>query len=111
MTKDFIKAVFAGEKQLLKKVDVITIEVPHYEELSVKNIYPSMRKDAEFQQYFPDQYPKGKGPPRDYFFNILNTMQPDYLSQIIQHAAKQRLTCVGEDKKNEAIKMSEYWKE
>ena len=48
MTKDFIKAVFAGQKQLLKKADVITIEVPHYEELSVKNIYPSMRKDPEF---------------------------------------------------------------
>ena len=60
LTKDFIKAVFAGQKQLLKKVDVVTIEVPHYEELSVKNIYPSMRKDGQFQQYFPDKYPKGK---------------------------------------------------
>ena len=28
------------------------------------------------------------GPPRDYFFNILNTQQSDYLNQIMDHAAK-----------------------
>ena len=74
MTKDFIKAVFAGQKQLLRKADVVTVQVPQYEELSVKNIYPSMRKDPDFQQYFPDKYPKGKAPPREYFFNVLNTL-------------------------------------
>ena len=79
MTKDFIKAIFAGQKQLLKKSELRSIEVPHYEELSVKNIYPSMRKDDVFQSYFPDKYPKGKAPPREYFFNVLNTLQPDYL--------------------------------
>ena len=38
-----------------------------------------MAKDSVFMSYFPDTYAKGKGPPRDYFFNILNTQQPDYL--------------------------------
>ena len=61
---------------------MVTIEVPHYEELSVKNIYPSMKKDPDFQSYFPDKYPKGKAPPREYFFNVLHTLQPDYLTHV-----------------------------
>ena len=36
--------------------------------------------------YFPDKYPKGKGPPRDYFFNVLNTLHTDYLAQVMAHA-------------------------
>ena len=53
--------------------------MPKYEELSVKALYPQFTKDVRFISYFPDKYPKGKGPPRDYFFNVLNTLHPDYL--------------------------------
>ena len=79
MTKDFLKDVFANRKQLLKKNDMKEIAVPHYDELSVKNLWPDLKNDPAFTQYFADQYPKDKGPPREYFFNILNTLYPDYL--------------------------------
>ena len=46
-------------------------------------------------QYFPDKYPAGKGPPREYFFNILNTIHPDYLAQVMGHANEQRNTAFG----------------
>ena len=80
VNKDFLKQVFSGQKHLLKKSQVQEIRVPKYEELSVKALYPQFAKDAAMMQYFPDEYPEGKGPPRDYFFNILNTLHPDYLS-------------------------------
>ena len=64
----------AGEKFLLKKEAVKYIAVPAYEELSVKAIWPLMAKDPEFTGYFPDKFPAGKGPPRAYFFNVLNTL-------------------------------------
>ena len=38
--KDFMKMVLEGDKDLLKKKEVTTIKVPHFEELSVKNIWP-----------------------------------------------------------------------
>ena len=79
MNKDFLKEVLAGKKQLMKKSVVQEIKVPRYDELSVKNLYPMFAKDAEMMSYFPSQYPKGKGAPRDYFFNILNTLHPVYL--------------------------------
>ena len=48
MTKDFLKAVIQGEKQLLKKKEVRHVDIPHYEELSVKNIYPMMKDNQNF---------------------------------------------------------------
>ena len=79
VTKDFLKDVFAGKKHLLKKAEVVTVEVTHYDELAVKALWPELKKDADFAKYFPDKFPKGKGPPREYFFNVLNTLQPEYL--------------------------------
>ena len=64
VNKDFLKDVLCGNKNLLKKTEVQQIAVPHYDELSVKNLWPQFNKDSEFTQYFPDKFPVGKGPPR-----------------------------------------------
>ena len=41
---------------------------------------------------FPDQLPKGRLPDREYFFNILNTLNEPYFSQLVEHAHLQRST-------------------
>ena len=61
--------------------------------------------------FFPDKYPKDKGPPREYFFNILNTIHPTYLANIMQHANKQRMTTEGEEMQKQSIQISEFWEE
>ena len=61
--------------------------------------------------YFPDKYPAGKAPPREYFFNILNTIHPEYLKEVLTHASRQRMTTDGETMKKESIKISEFWAE
>ena len=91
-----MKAVLADQKQLIKKADVNYVEVPHYEELSVKNLYPQFAEDDLLRRYFPDEYPAGKGPPREYFFNILHTLYPEFLHRILDHAHKQRMTTEGQ---------------
>ena len=111
VNKDFLKEVLAGEKVLLKKAEVATIEVPHYDELSVRSLWPEFKKDADFMRHFPSTYPKGKGPPRDYFFNVLNTLQPEYLAKVMAHANEQRMSSAGEGNKAESIKISEFWEE
>ena len=55
------------------------IEVPHYDELSVKSLWPQFAEDEEVARYFLDDFSKDKRPSREYFFNIVNTIQPDYL--------------------------------
>ena len=86
VNKDFLKQVFCEEKKLMKKNQAVPIEVPAYEELSVKRMWPMLKKDRDFAMYFPDHFSGDKGPSRDYFFAILNAMYPDYLAQIMNHA-------------------------
>ena len=62
-------------------------------------------------KYFPDVYPKDKGPPREYFYNVLNTIHPDYLAQVMTHANEIRMTAKGDDGKLESIQISQFWEE
>ena len=95
-TKDFLKDVLANKKSLMKKAEVTEVDVPFYDELSVKAMWPMFKADQTFTKYFPDKYPVGKGPPRKYFFDILNTIYPEYLQQVLHHANEQRHAVTGE---------------
>ena len=67
-----------------------------------------MQKDAVFMQYMPDPTPDGRIPEREYFWNVLNTLQEAYVQQLIEHANTQRNT-LQEDRDGEAIEISEDW--
>ena len=41
-TKDYAKDIFAEKKQLIKKRNVMQIEVPKFDELSVKRLYDEL---------------------------------------------------------------------
>ena len=47
----------------------------------------------------------------EYFFNVLNTVHPQYLEQVMDHANKQRHTAEGADMKQQSIHISQYWDE
>ena len=86
MNKDFLKEVLSGKKKLYELNDVKRINVPKYDELSVLSFWPQMQKDDKFMQYFPAHFPKGRVPDREYFWNIMNTLMPEYTASLIKHA-------------------------
>ena len=45
-----------------------------------------MQNVPEFMRYFPDKIPKGRLPARDYFFNIMHTLNQEYVMSIVNHA-------------------------
>ena len=96
---------------MLKKKAIDHVEVPHYDELSVRNLWPLFQKDKTFLRYFPDQFAEGKAPARKYFFDVMNTLYPGYLAEIMGHANEMRWTTKGEDQQRQAIKISEKWEE
>ena len=49
-----------------------------------------MKGDTQITQYLPDEYFEKKVPHREFFFNILNTVYPEYVTEILNHAHKQR---------------------
>ena len=92
-----MKLVLTGDKKLKKKKQVDYVHVSHYQELSVKNLWTDLKDDEQFKVYFCDEYPKDKMPARKYFFDILNTVYPFYLENIMQHAARERFCGGGEN--------------
>ena len=93
----------------MKKNQVNFIHVPHWDELSVKNLWKDLKEDEAFRIYFQDEYAEERGPSRKYFFDILNSIYPDYLSQIMNHASKQRFTVDGDEAQKEGIVATDEW--
>ena len=109
INKDFLKEVLAEDKEFIELRDVKWINVPLFDELSVVNIWPMMKENKQIMKYFPNKLPKGRVPDREYFFNILNTFQPLYVDQIIQHANAQRNSVASEAQAKETIEVSDKW--
>ena len=51
VNRDFVRAVLLGEKKLLKISEKRSVNVPKYDELSVKNIFPKVKRDPQVMQY------------------------------------------------------------
>ena len=81
----------------MKLSDVKFIHVPLYDELAVVRIWPMMRDDKKFMLYMPSKLPKGRTVDRQYFWNVLNTVNEEYVSQIVAHANAQRNATAGKD--------------
>ena len=109
MTKDFLKQVLSGKKRLLKMSEVKFINVPRFEELSIKNLFPHLKNDSAFMMFLPDKYPKGHPPDREYFFNVLNTLNPEYVANIIKHANGMRNIAEQQDDTKECIEITDEW--
>ena len=77
--KDFLRQIISGEKELIKRIDIKTVNVPNYDELSVCNLWPILKQDPLFMRHFPDVMPVGRLPSRQYFFDVMNTGMGDYL--------------------------------
>ena len=74
INKDFLKQVLKEEKKLLSLNEVKYVNVPHYDELSVKRFWPRLREDKTLMKYMPDFNTEDKIPDRVYFWNIANTV-------------------------------------
>ena len=109
LNRDFMKQLLVEDKKLLELQQVIHANVPRYDELSVKKFWPLMQKDAVFMQYMPNATAEGRLPEREYFWNVLNTLQTAYVQQLIEHANAQRMTVQEDGEGADAIEISEEW--
>jgi hypothetical protein len=107
--KDFLKEVFAGKKHLVPRSQLRPVEVPRYDELSVVFLIADIMAQAELAKFFPAQKTKADLPDRDYFFNILNTTDPEYLQALIKHAQGLRFKGSQPQDNQNVIEVTEQW--
>ena len=109
VTHDWIKQVFAGDKRWLKNKEVCHCNAPRYDEVSVHNLYDECMQLPQMALYFPDRYPKGRHCNRQYFFNVLATIQPEYCAALIRESKDHRFKVLEEDQEKEAITITADW--
>ena len=80
-----------------------------YDELAVKKFWPMMKTDATFMKYFPDKLPKGRLPDRDYFWNVFNTLNEEYVSELVRSANEQRNTVTTQQEADQVMHVTEDW--
>ena len=111
VNRDFLRQVLSGEKFLLPHSEVKFLRSKRYNELSVKNLFTNLKKDKDFMLYFPEPTEKSRLPDREYFFNVLATLYPDYLADILAHAEKQRNSVPEGNGEVQGIVLSKYWQD
>ena len=107
--KDFLRQVFRDEKKLFKENDVKRINVPKFEEISIKAILKMYKDDEKVQSYLPEIKAKGKQLDRKFLFNIINTIYPTVLPELIAHARDLREKRITEGNEKETIEVATDW--
>ena len=72
----FMRDILSDKKLHLKQNEVIRLDIPAYQEISVKNLYEDAMKDAVLSKYLPnkDQL-SNKLPEREFFFGVMCTLR------------------------------------
>ena len=93
----FLRQVFTKRKKLIKAHDVRLINIPRYEEISVRKLWRQVMEYAELAIYFPDFENTDTLVDRTYFFTILGSVAYDFLEKIKNEAIEYRHTIKGKD--------------
>ena len=72
--------------------EIEDIDVPEFDELSVKNLWSQWKTNQCIKQYIPD-YPEKYLPERDFFFGVVGTLYPDEMGNLVKKAFKNRKLC------------------
>ena len=59
---------------------------PVFDEIGVKALYAKIVAQSNMADYFPDKFPKGRYCCRSYMYNIWNTLHPDDVKAVFEHA-------------------------
>jgi hypothetical protein len=106
----FMRDILSETKSHLRQNEVNHMEVPHYQEISVKNLYEDAMKDEVLAKYLPTkQQLSGRLPERGFFFGLLCTLRNQYMKDIIAEAQKARYTVAEDASGEKGISISEAW--
>ena len=104
----FMRDLLSEAKMCLKQNEGNRMEVPCYQEISVKNLYEDAIKDEVLARYLPSKEQlAGRLPEREFFFGLLCTLKNQCMKDIIADAHKARYTVADDDAKKQAIVISE----
>jgi hypothetical protein len=106
----FLRDILSDKKLHLKQNEVIRLEIPSYQELSVKNLYDDAMRDPALAKYLPSKEQlSNKLPEREFFFGVMCTLKKQYMTDIITEAQAKRYKIQDGDQPQDSIVLTEAW--
>ena len=87
----------------------MTIILPRIDELSVPRVMSMIKDDKTLKMYIPDGYYKKTKPDRTWLFNVVNTVYPDFLQNLVNDANQLRTGQTAMAEKEETILATDKW--
>ena len=72
---------------MLKQKDVVIIDIPKYEERSIKIVWHLVKDNDDFLEYFPD-YSNKQVSDRDFIFSLLWSFRFNVIQKMVDDARK-----------------------
>jgi len=105
-----MKKIINGQIPYILWKDIKKITVTTYSELKPSNVIKEMelkttRKElyTKVKKYCPELEYKDEPKDREYFFNVLNTLEPNCIDKMMRNARLNRIFSSGIDDKIEVI--------
>ena len=105
----FVKKLFDGSKSSYKLTQIRRVELPRWDELSMKVLLPMALSDPELMRYLRDDVAESGCISRTFLVNIINTHYPSYLPFVIKEQTKARHGSEAAAAKGEDVKMTTEW--
>ena len=88
----FLQQIMSGEKKAYQSRHVVNSNAPNYRyEFVVKNVYHLVQDNHELCQYLPtDEMDEGRFPDRQFFWQVVQTCHPNWVSQYYELANRER---------------------
>ena len=84
--------------------------MPDYDEFTVKNMYEKLKDDKYIAMYIPE-YPKGQLPEKEFLLNIVLSIYPQQMYELVKNSQKKREVTENEDRFNKIELTAEIAKE
>ena len=88
----FLALIVGEKKSLLRHDEVKRLNVPHWPELGIVNVWMKYSSDATFMKYMPPvKHDPSKEIECKYFWGIACTLHPGFTDGLIREAQNKRL--------------------
>ena len=86
-----MQQILSNEKSFFWQRHVKHLRIPLWPELSVQRIWEQAVRLGNFRAYMPDEWNGNSKTERTFFWDILTTLAPEYVEELVKDCRRQRL--------------------
>lgn len=88
-TLSYLRDILSGKKSVLFRYEVIPVEVPYPQIITLKSVLEKVKEDQFVLQYLPDD--PAKHVTKVWLFNVINSIDPSFFTRLVTEVEKNKV--------------------